>query len=160
MPQLLKGPCDKMAFALHATGRLAAGMGMEPDQHSLFQALLERCSGLLIALPTRPAPQLEARDLACLVDTLPHGAPACVPMREQLDGDMAQPLLSLESEASSASASFHCGLLNRLHGGEVVWLTELIGDVLFDFSSLDDQHVSRRRTITTKLIAARLNRNR
>jgi hypothetical protein len=34
--------------------------------------------------------------------------------------------------------SFHCGLLNRLQGGEVVWLTELIGDVL----GIDDAIVS------------------
>ena len=43
---------------------------------------------------------------------------------------MAQHPFPGGSRASSASASFHCGLLNRSHGSEVVWLTELIGDVL------------------------------
>jgi hypothetical protein len=47
-------------------------MGVEPGQDYLFQALFERCPGPLIALLNRTVPQLEARDLACLVDFLPH----------------------------------------------------------------------------------------
>jgi hypothetical protein len=87
--QLRKGQCDEVPTAVQATRRLAAWMLMEPGQDRLFQALLERCPGLLIAVCFRTALQFQGRDRGRLADLLLHGAAPCLPIREKLDLDMA-----------------------------------------------------------------------
>jgi hypothetical protein len=70
--QLLKGLCDEVLFVLHVTCSLSVWMLMKPVQDGPFQALLERCPGLPIAVRTRTAQELQARSLECLADILSH----------------------------------------------------------------------------------------
>src|SRR5690348_1878700 len=79
-------------IALQATRSLFAWMLMEPTQDSLFQALLEYCPGLQIDACAHTV-QLQARDLECLADILPHSTALTIPMRTA--EALAEPLHSL-----------------------------------------------------------------
>ena len=90
VPQLLKGPCDEVALALYATGRLAAGMGM--DQVRTVSSRLCWNAAQASRSPYRLARHHSSRREASPVS--PTSSPMVlllVPMHEKLNDDMTQP---------------------------------------------------------------------